>query len=106
MSGIIRLWDLYYYHHRKFENMLYVVWAQWNSKTYTHIYICIGDDGQLITSPHHGDRDTLSSRVAILIVLMVFLISATGMILVFAQFPDLDEYVCHQIFVLLIYNDG
>ena len=62
---------------------------------------CVGDDGQPITSPHYGGRDTLSSRMAILIVLIVFLISATGMILVFAQFPDLDEYVhmCCQIFV-------
>lgn len=44
-----------------------------------------------VSPPHYSNKDTLSSRAATLIVLIVFLISATGMILVFAQFPDLDE---------------
>lgn len=55
--------------------------------------LIIGSDSN-VTPPHHGNRDTLSSRAATLIVLIVFLISATGIILVFAQYPDLDEYVC------------
>ena len=55
---------------------------------------CTGGDDSKDALPHYGNRAMLSSRAAILTVLIVFLISSAGMVLVFAQFPDLDEYVC------------
>ncbi|XP_065911061.1 transmembrane protein 41B-like [Dysidea avara] len=56
--------------------------------------------------PLRGNDDTLSSRSATLLVLVVFIMSLLGMVWVFAQFPELDEEDTRQLRLPREINDA